>query len=145
MNSETLASISLQGAERRWPIAFRPTSEEFTLCLQHAECHLEKSVDLDLQQLYDDTCFFLDQDGRRMTADTTRVLASMADGRIGWLPGSSQSDDHICLIQGAAFPFVLRARGDGTFAVVGDSYIHGIMHGEAWPEDEAELKGITIT
>lgn len=68
--------------------------------------------------------------------DRTRVLASMSKARLGWIPELARSGDAVALLGGAPYPFILRRRQDGYYSVVGDAYIEGIMHGEAWPPDD---------
>jgi hypothetical protein len=63
-------------------------------------------------------------------------------GRIGIVPPGAQLGDEIALIFGATTPFLIRHSGDPCrsvtggrgctlpFQLVGECYIHGIMHGE---------------
>lgn len=68
--------------------------------------------------------------------DRTRILASMLNGYVGWVPEASEPGDLVTLFQGSPFPFILRKRGDGYYSVIGDAFIPGTMHGELWPADE---------
>ena len=56
-------------------------------------------------------------------------------GYAGFVPYDALPGDSIVLIDGAAVPFVVRADGEGETAdqavLVGECYIHGIMHSEA--------------
>ncbi|CZR54836.1 uncharacterized protein PAC_04720 [Phialocephala subalpina] len=45
---------------------------------------------------------------------------------------------------GANVPFVLRRLGNGNFRVVGEAYVHGIMHGEALGAEGFELRRVVI-
>lgn len=76
--------------------------------------------------------------------DCTRVFASTSTGEFGWVPGKSQPGDTICLFQGCPYPFVIRDREDGYYTLLGDAYVEGIMHGEAWPEkkDDTYMIGL---
>ncbi|KAK5124302.1 hypothetical protein LTR85_002005 [Meristemomyces frigidus] len=76
--------------------------------------------------------------------DLTRVLARTSDHHVGWIPERSRVGDRICLFAGAPFPFVIRDIGEGYYELIGDAYIQGIMNGEAWPEDEAEIETISL-
>lgn len=67
--------------------------------------------------------------------DRTRVIASTSKGYLGWIPETARSGDMIALLARAPCPIILRKRPDGYFSVVGDAYIEGIMHGEAWSQD----------
>lgn len=41
-----------------------------------------------------------------------------------------QPGDIVCVLFGAQVPFILR-RKDSRYQLVGESYVHGIMYGEA--------------
>lgn len=43
----------------------------------------------------------------------------------------TQPGDEVWLLQCAKVPFVLRPREDGRYYLVGEAYVHGLMHGEA--------------
>lgn len=53
------------------------------------------------------------------------------DGRLARVPENAAPGDSICILHGAEVPYVLRLQEDGTFTVIGECYVHGIMHGEA--------------
>jgi hypothetical protein len=58
-------------------------------------------------------------------------LCFTVKGYVGLCPGGTVADDKICLLHGGRVPFVIRIRDGETHTVVGECYIHGIMHGEA--------------
>jgi hypothetical protein len=61
-------------------------------------------------------------------------------GHMGRVPYGSSIGDKVCIFFGGCVPFVLRECGDGTFRLVGECYIYGIMDGEAMKrEDIANL------
>ena len=69
---------------------------------------------------------------------TGRAFAVTEKGYIGLVPSGAMPGDLLCLFFGASVPFVLRPRADcrdgassGTYSLVGEAYIHGIMDGEA--------------
>ncbi|KAK3319453.1 heterokaryon incompatibility protein-domain-containing protein [Apodospora peruviana] len=64
-------------------------------------------------------------------------------GYIGQVPKSTQAGDVVCVIGGAAVPFVLRA-GSGGYKVVGQCYLHGIMEGEALRDPSLTKETITL-
>lgn len=41
-----------------------------------------------------------------------------------------QKGDIICLLFGGDSPFIIRRAGLAYYKLIGESYIHGIMHGE---------------
>jgi hypothetical protein len=61
--------------------------------------------------------------GHRMFRTTNHYL--------GLGPISSSLGDEVWILKGARTPFVLRRRKDGRHQVIGECYVHGIMHGEA--------------
>lgn len=52
-------------------------------------------------------------------------------GYCGLVPDSAQVGDIVCVLFGCDVPVVLRELETNKFNFVGESYIHGIMHGEA--------------
>ena len=62
-----------------------------------------------------------------------RRLVRTVNGYLGLVPAESQAGDIIAILQGGQLPFVLRSRG-GTWELIGASYIHGVMQGEAFDE-----------
>jgi hypothetical protein len=42
----------------------------------------------------------------------------------------------IAVLKGAQTPFVLRKVGESEYCLIGECYVHGIMHGEVWQRDE---------
>lgn len=51
-------------------------------------------------------------------------------GHVGLAPGLAKLDDVLCFIRGARVPFVLRPGLNKRYRLIGDCYIHGLMHGE---------------
>jgi hypothetical protein len=60
-----------------------------------------------------------------------RRFCLTADGRLGLAPGGAAAGDIVCILEGARVPYILRPRPDGSYSVVGEAYIHKLMHGEA--------------
>ncbi|KAF4632226.1 hypothetical protein G7Y89_g5909 [Cudoniella acicularis] len=59
------------------------------------------------------------------------VLCFTKKGYVGLCPGDTVVDDEICLLHGGRVPFVIRKRDREAYTLVGECYIHGLMHGEA--------------
>jgi hypothetical protein len=55
-----------------------------------------------------------------------------------------QEGDLVALIAGVDMPIIIRKEGD-LYRVKGPAYIHGIMKGEKWPEDEEDLLDIIFS
>ncbi|TRX93544.1 hypothetical protein FHL15_005516 [Xylaria flabelliformis] len=64
-------------------------------------------------------------------------------GRFGHVPLNTQPGDRICVLLGGEVPFVIRPTGKGTYTLVGECYIDGIMDGETFEAEgfEDELLG----
>lgn len=69
-----------------------------------------------------------------------RRLGRAANGWLCLLPGDAEVGDRIILARGGRVPLVIRplVGVDGCFSFVGEAYIHGIMDGEAFVEEECE-------
>ena len=64
-----------------------------------------------------------------------RVFNTEGKGYFGLGSGSIQRGDGVWVLQGGTVPFVLRKTPEGTFRIVGECYVHGIMRGEALASD----------
>ncbi|USP81527.1 hypothetical protein yc1106_08801 [Curvularia clavata] len=59
------------------------------------------------------------------------------------LPVSMMEGDKIAIIDGLEMPLLLRPAGD-KYRLITHVYVHGIMHGEMWPEIENSLDDIIL-
>jgi hypothetical protein len=59
------------------------------------------------------------------------------------LPVPIQHGDKIVIVSGLEMPLALRP-AEGGYRLLTHVYLHGIMHGEAWPENEDDLVDITL-
>ena len=67
----------------------------------------------------------------KLAALETKLLNEEFDGHLGIGPESTQPGDQIVVLDGARSPFVLRNLEDSTdYALLGDSFVLGLMHGE---------------
>ncbi|CAN9175100.1 unnamed protein product [Alternaria alternata] len=76
-----------------------------------------------------------------LTSNGRRFMLSEGN-RMGWVPENTTFGDVIAVLTGSGDPVVLRPGKDG-YVVIGTAYVHGIMDGEAMPDD-AELSSITL-
>ena len=60
-----------------------------------------------------------------------RSLFRSSQGRLGKGSQSTEPGDEIWLLCGASVPYILRPQKDSKYTLVGEGYVHGIMHGEA--------------
>ena len=65
-------------------------------------------------------------------------------GYIGLGPQSADDGDEVWILGGAKVPFVLRKCQEGGYTLVGESYVHGIMTGEALADATTNLAPIDI-
>jgi hypothetical protein len=70
-------------------------------------------------------------------------LCTTAKGYLAAVPFTAKVGDCIAVLAGGRVPFVLRPIGD-HYRFVGPCYVHGIMHGEAFPENLDELTWFSI-
>ncbi|KIW08025.1 uncharacterized protein PV09_00970 [Verruconis gallopava] len=73
--------------------------------------------------------------GRCNQAGGRRIIRTK-EGYIGLAVHCVRKGDYVGLFKGARMPLLIRADENG-WRLVGDSYVHGIMHGEAWRPDQA--------
>ena len=77
-----------------------------------------------------------------------RRFALTEKGYIGLVHQDVKANDRLCLIPGAGVPFVLRPSMNSSvsdqYVLIGETYIHGIMSGEACPENINDWKTIEI-
>jgi len=66
-----------------------------------------------------------------------RRLIRTRKGYVGMAGALTQKGDHIALVKGGRIPLILRRIGE-KWIFIGDSYVHGIMQGEAFYEDRCE-------
>jgi len=68
-----------------------------------------------------------------MILTISRRLFKTKKGYLGLEPRSLKDGDEVALLKGGMVPLVIR-KTDKYFELVGDCYVHGIMHGEAFSE-----------
>ena len=69
----------------------------------------------------------------------TRMLCITRNGYIGMVPKKTEIGDVVVVLNGAQVPFVLRPAlsvvdgwVEGSYQLVGECYVHGVMDGEAF-------------
>lgn len=72
-----------------------------------------------------------EQFARRMdSVMLSRRLARLERNSLAAVPASSRVGDEVWIIPKLQTPFVLRRVENGEYELVGEAYVHGIMHGE---------------
>jgi hypothetical protein len=64
-------------------------------------------------------------------AARNRCLSTTSCGRLALVPGLTRPGDKVVLARGGDLPLILRSHGD-FWELVGEAYVHGVMHGEAF-------------
>jgi len=72
-----------------------------------------------------------------------RVFFTTTNNYMGLAPVGSMPGDAICVVQGCSIPLVMRPKGD-HWILIGESYVHGIMDGEAMDMNYIESRNIAI-
>ncbi|KAI0400152.1 heterokaryon incompatibility protein-domain-containing protein [Xylaria palmicola] len=61
-------------------------------------------------------------------------------GRFSQVPLRSEPGDRVCVLLGGDVPFVIRPTGRGTYTVVGECYVDGVMDGEIFEGQDIETE-----
>jgi len=65
-----------------------------------------------------------------MAHQVSRRPFATQKGFVGLAPSHVQKGDVVVIFQGAKFPYTLRRNSNGTYRLVGETYLHGVMYGE---------------
>jgi len=77
------------------------------------------------------------------SVNSSSPLCVTASGYLAAVPYTTKVGDCIAILAGGRLPFVLRPAGD-HYCLIGPCYVHGIMNGEAFPENLEELQWFSI-
>jgi hypothetical protein len=72
-----------------------------------------------------------------------RRLFITATGEVGLGPRITKTEDICCILHGGHVPIILRETSEGTFRLVGEAYVEGIMY-EAKPDGKQHRRFIII-
>jgi Heterokaryon incompatibility protein (HET) len=91
----------------------------------------------------------LTQEYRDMKISATSMLHERTffitnSGFIGIGASSMRVGDDVYVLCGGRSPFVLRSVDDGHFKLIGDCYVHGIMDGEIFDNENTKLKELIL-
>lgn len=81
----------------------------------------------------------------RRWCSNRRFFVTAGKGYFGLGPISTEAGDAIYLLEGSAVPFILKKNTDGTYRIVGECYLQGIMHGEALEKEGFVWENIEIS
>lgn len=63
---------------------------------------------------------------------------------LGMGPISTQEQDELWIIRGARVPFILRKVEESSYRVIGECYVHGLMHGKVMERKLDQVRKITL-
>lgn len=81
----------------------------------------------------------------RAEAVEGRAFFVTREGFMGLGPADARVGDKVCVLWGGHVPFVLRemeGEGPSHHVVIGESYVHGFMHGEAGEDMGEEWEAV---
>jgi hypothetical protein len=73
-----------------------------------------------------------------------RRLCITDDGYFGWVPPGAALGDIVCLFSGGRVLYVIQKLDDGPFRLIGEAYIHSLMHGEVLERDTVDWQDIAL-
>ncbi|EWY79698.1 hypothetical protein FOYG_17183 [Fusarium oxysporum NRRL 32931] len=74
----------------------------------------------------------------------TRRAFLTSTGFVGVGPLDMQAGDEVCVLLGGKIPYLLRPQGDKTYSLIGEAYVHGIMHGELFKGGAKHLRSFVV-
>jgi hypothetical protein len=83
-------------------------------------------------------------DRLRLIFSSSRRIFRTRENYLGNGPRSIRPGDQVWILAGTKIPSVLRPQENGKYVLVGDSYAHGIMHGEAFERQGFEIVNIQL-
>ncbi|KAK6951771.1 hypothetical protein Daesc_006294 [Daldinia eschscholtzii] len=111
-------------AKRKWHLLSDPRVES----IGKVPFRPDDRTMAEMNELYEDETF-----RKILRADRPAVghhFCRTTEGWLGWVTSYSRPGDRICIIRGSRVPHVLRPSGDGTYKLIGQCYIQGVMNGE---------------
>lgn len=140
LNSEKTKDMELELNQDIWYICYIPDNEHFQTTIERQRDEkgtVVKLVGADMQQLNKfKTRMAQVAQGQRMFRTKGNLLG------IG--PPSMDMKDEVWVIRGFNFPVILRRQENGNRTIIGECYVHGIMHGEVLEKPNAKFEKIIL-
>jgi hypothetical protein len=135
-NFSTKDKFHLRQTFNKWYAVLAADYPEYsTICSPDIACALALSASNSVNRYHHERC--------RAIATDKRIFFITSCGYIGTGPSHMRISDKVALFSGLRCPLILREVGS-HHEVVGATYVHAIMEGEAWPVDESKLQQITL-
>ncbi|KAK0617706.1 heterokaryon incompatibility protein-domain-containing protein [Immersiella caudata] len=78
----------------------------------------------------------------RLFAGWSKMFFVTSDGHFGVANRGFEAGDEVWILEGGRTPFILRSCGvTGEYRLIGDTYVHGVMYGEAMTVEMVERVG----
>ncbi|KAK2615941.1 hypothetical protein N8I77_002662 [Diaporthe amygdali] len=81
---------------------------------------------------------------RLQSFSKTRRIFRTKNGYLGNGPRFARRGDQVWALAGSKVPFILRPHDNEAFLLVGDAYVHGLMHGEAFENNDSDITKIDL-
>ncbi|KAI8655320.1 HET domain-containing protein [Fusarium keratoplasticum] len=120
---EFVETIQAKGCDWKFATAMPVEHERY---LAQARKFLDFLEDEDIEETYDIKLFYA-----ACYPSHDRTFGITSNGRFCLLPKGAKAGDVICIPHGNKVPVVLRNKGD-YYHNLGESYVHGLMYGEAY-------------
>lgn len=78
---------------------------------------------------------------RRMHSRRAYISSS---GYVGLAPMHVEVGDELVVFLNSKTPYAIRSNNNGTHSLIGEAYVHGIMYGEMFKDDEVEVKDFIL-
>jgi hypothetical protein len=108
-----------------FPERFTGFADKMSLRWQQIETKWKLQRKLNLCMKQSKACAPFDDAFKRFAFG--RKFCTTANGYMGWAPSKAQPGDRLCYFEGCELPFVVRSY-EGRYQLIGDSYLHGLMH-----------------
>lgn len=72
-----------------------------------------------------------------------RTFCLFDNGRAGWVPCTAETGGRVAIFLGAEVPILLCPQGNADI-VFGDTYVHGMMDGQAFEDPNVKIETIKL-
>jgi hypothetical protein len=129
----TIASTLLAGGNSQYSSATKEQCQDFTVWVNYLESHGKLAPYLrgmDQTQGDTETTKAAHYQFALMRACLNRLVFATSSGHFGLGPQTTKDGDIVAILYGCQWPVVLR-KIEAYYKVIGLSYVHGLMYGEA--------------
>ncbi|KAH6611866.1 heterokaryon incompatibility protein-domain-containing protein [Boeremia exigua] len=140
------ASTMTAGLTSTWELSCQPTDKNPDQHVRDFHAYYRRENALDISVLSEDDlehASYFETNVRR--AARNRLMYITNDGRLGLGPPITEGSDQVWIPVGAKMPVILRPYDNGMFKIIGQTYVHGVMRGEAFTEKNRDnIEKVTL-